>query len=47
MDSAHAFEEKCSQNPDSEVHLIVFFLKLKVGPEVGEIVVGKGFAMHT
>lgn len=38
MDSAYAFEEKCSQNPDSEVHLIVLIFKSKTSPVVGEMV---------
>lgn len=38
MDSACAFEEKCSQNPDSEVHLIVLFFKSKASLGAGEMV---------
>lgn len=38
MDSARAFEEKCFQNPDSEMHLIVLFFTLIASPEAGEMV---------
>lgn len=38
VDSACAFEKKYSQNPDSEVHLIVLFLKSKASLGAGEMV---------
>jgi hypothetical protein len=38
MNSARTFEEKCSQNPDSGVHLIVLVFTSKASPGVGEVV---------